>query len=56
MMTGFAIGAGGIGVTLLGVVEDHFGVHTALTKSLAVLPVVAVILSTMLKFTPEHNA
>jgi MFS transporter, FSR family, fosmidomycin resistance protein len=55
MMTGFAIGAGGIGVTLLGVVADHFGVYTAL-KSIAVLPVIAFVLSIMLRFTPEHNA
>jgi MFS transporter, FSR family, fosmidomycin resistance protein len=52
LMTGFAIGAGGIGVTLLGVVADHFGVLTAL-RSVAILPVVAVILSMILRFSPE---
>ncbi len=51
IMTGFAIGAGGIGVTLLGVVADHFGVYTAL-KSIAVLPVAAFILSMALRFAP----
>ena len=54
LMTGFAIGAGGIGVTLLGVVADHFSVYTAL-KSIAVLPVAAVILSMMLRFAPGQE-
>jgi FSR family fosmidomycin resistance protein-like MFS transporter len=49
LMTGFAIGAGGIGVTLLGVVADHFGVYTAL-KSIAILPVVGFILSLTLRY------
>jgi MFS transporter, FSR family, fosmidomycin resistance protein len=55
MMAGFAIGAGGIRVTLLGIVADHFGVNAAL-KSIAVLPVVAFIVSMMPRFAPEHNA
>jgi FSR family fosmidomycin resistance protein-like MFS transporter len=54
LMTGFAIGAGGIGVTLLGVVADHFSVYTAL-KSIAVLPVIAFILSTILRYRPERQ-
>jgi MFS transporter, FSR family, fosmidomycin resistance protein len=54
LMTGFAIGAGGIGVTLLGVVADHFSVYTAL-KSIAVLPVAAFILSMMLRFAPGQE-
>jgi len=54
LMTGFAIGAGGIGVTLLGVVADHYSVYTAL-KSIAVLPVVAFILSLILRFQPERT-
>jgi MFS transporter, FSR family, fosmidomycin resistance protein len=49
LMTGFAIGAGGIGVTLLGVVADHYTVYMAL-KSIAALPVVAFILSMILRF------
>jgi MFS transporter, FSR family, fosmidomycin resistance protein len=55
LMTGFAIGAGGIGVTLLGVVADHFGVYTAL-KSIAALPVAAFILSMILRYSPERQA
>jgi MFS transporter, FSR family, fosmidomycin resistance protein len=54
LMTGFAIGAGGIGVTLLGVVADHYSVYTAL-KSIAVLPVVAFILSIILRFEPGRK-
>jgi FSR family fosmidomycin resistance protein-like MFS transporter len=49
LMTGFAIGAGGIGVTLLGLVADHFGVYTAL-KSIAILPVVGFIFSLVLRY------
>jgi FSR family fosmidomycin resistance protein-like MFS transporter len=55
LMTGFAIGAGGIGVTLLGVVADHFSVYTAL-KSIAVLPFAAFALSMMLRYAPERQA
>lgn len=55
LMTGFAIGAGGIGVTLLGVVADHFSVYTAL-KSIAVLPVAAFILSMILRYSPQRQA
>jgi FSR family fosmidomycin resistance protein-like MFS transporter len=51
LMVGFAIGAGGICVTLLGVVADHFGVPFAL-RSIAVLPLFGFILSLMLRY-PE---
>jgi FSR family fosmidomycin resistance protein-like MFS transporter len=54
LMTGFAIGAGGIGVTLLGVVADHFGVYTAL-KSIGILPVVGLILSLILRYPPGQK-
>jgi MFS transporter, FSR family, fosmidomycin resistance protein len=49
IMAGFAIGTGGIGVTLLGVIADHFGVQMAL-KSIAVLPVIGLILSCIVRF------
>jgi FSR family fosmidomycin resistance protein-like MFS transporter len=49
LTTGFAIGAGGIGVTLLGVVADRFGVPFAL-KSIFIFPVVGFILSLLLKY------
>ena len=38
LMVGFAIGAGGFGVTLLGVVADHFGALAAL-RAILILPV-----------------
>jgi MFS transporter, FSR family, fosmidomycin resistance protein len=49
LTTGFAIGAGGIGVTLLGVVADRFGVPFAM-KSIFIFPVVGFFLSLMLKY------
>jgi FSR family fosmidomycin resistance protein-like MFS transporter len=55
LMTGFAIGVGGVGVTLLGVVADHFGVAAAL-KSIAVLPVTGFVLSLILRYPPERDA
>jgi len=52
LIVGFAMGAGGICVTLLGVVADHFGVPFAL-RSIAVLPLLGFILSLMLRY-PEQ--
>ena len=49
LMTGFAIGTGGIGVTLLGVVADNFGVPAAL-ESIMVLPFIGFVLSLMLRY------
>ena len=54
LMVGFAIGAGGICVTLLGVLADHFGVPFAL-KSIAVLPFLGLIMSLTLRY-PDQNA
>jgi FSR family fosmidomycin resistance protein-like MFS transporter len=53
-MVGFAIGAGGICVTLLGVVADHFGVPFAL-RSIAVLPLLGLILSLMLRYPDQSR-
>jgi FSR family fosmidomycin resistance protein-like MFS transporter len=52
LMVGFAIGAGGICVTLLGVLADHFGVPFAL-RSIAILPVLGLILSMMLRYEEQ---
>ncbi len=49
LMTGFAIGTGGIGVTLLGLVADNFGVPVAL-ESIMILPLVGFILSLIVKY------
>lgn len=52
LMVGFAIGTGGIGVTLLGVVADRFGVPAAL-HAIGVLPVLGLLLSLLLRYRPE---
>ncbi len=49
LMAGFAIGTGGIGVTILGVIADHFGVPTAL-KSIMVLPLVGLLISCIVRY------
>lgn len=49
LTVGFAIGTGGIGVTLLGVVADAYGVLTAL-KCIMILPVVGLLLSLFIKY------
>jgi FSR family fosmidomycin resistance protein-like MFS transporter len=52
-MVGFAIGTGGLGVTLLGVLADHYGVATAL-ESIIVLPVAGFLLAFFIKYpAPE---
>ena len=52
LMVGFAIGAGGICVTFLGVLADNFGVPFAL-KSIAILPLIGLILCLILKYPEE---
>lgn len=47
LMTGFAIGMGGIGVTLLGAVADHWGVPTAILV-ISLLPLAGAVLSLFL--------
>ncbi len=49
LMVGFAIGTGGLWVTFLGVIADHFGVPVAL-KSIMILPVLGLMLSLLLKY------
>ena len=49
LMVGFAIGAGGFGVTLLGVVADHFGVVAAL-KSILILPLMGLGLALLIPY------
>ncbi len=52
LMVGFAIGAGGICVTLLGVIADSFGVPFAL-KSIGILPVIGFVLCLLLQTREE---
>jgi FSR family fosmidomycin resistance protein-like MFS transporter len=49
LMVGFAIGTGGLFVTLLGVIADHFGVPVAL-QSIMILPVIGLFFSAVLKY------
>jgi len=49
LMVGFAIGTGGLGVTILGVVADHYGVPVAL-YSIAVLPLAGFLISLILRY------
>jgi len=49
LMVGFAIGTGGMGVTILGVIADHFGVPFAI-KSIFILPILGLILSIFIKY------
>lgn len=49
LTVGFAIGAGGIGVTLLGVLADNFGVPFAM-KCIGILPVMGFLLTLALKY------
>jgi FSR family fosmidomycin resistance protein-like MFS transporter len=54
LMVGFGIGAGGLCVTLLGVVADHYGVPAAL-KSVTFLPFVGLLLSLTLRYPEPHR-
>lgn len=54
LMVGFAIGTGGIGVTLLGIIADHFGVPSAL-KAVIVLPLAGLIMSMLLRYPVRHR-
>jgi FSR family fosmidomycin resistance protein-like MFS transporter len=49
LMVGFAIGAGGFGVTILGIVADHFGVAAAL-KSILVLPLMGLAFAFLIRY------
>jgi FSR family fosmidomycin resistance protein-like MFS transporter len=49
MMVGFTISAGGVGVTLLGVIADHWGVPMAI-QSIFILPLIAFGLSLLVKY------
>ncbi len=49
LMAGFAIGTGGIGVTILGVIADHFGLPVAL-KSIMVLPFIGLLISFFIRY------
>jgi len=54
LMVGFAIGTGGLGVTLLGIVADIWGVPTAL-QTLATMPFIGFILCLFLPAASFHR-
>lgn len=54
LMVGFAIGTGGIGVTLLGVIADHFGVPITL-KLIFFLPLIGFGISLLIKYPPRRG-
>jgi FSR family fosmidomycin resistance protein-like MFS transporter len=55
LMVGFAIGTGGIGVTLLGTIADIWGVPVAM-KTIFVLPLVAFGLALLVKYPPPTKS
>ncbi len=55
LMVGFAIGTGGVGVTILGILADHYSVPAAL-KSITILPVIGLGISSLIKYPPTKQA
>jgi len=55
LMVGFAIGTGGIGVTILGIIADHYGVPLAL-KSIWLLPVAGFLLSLPIRYPVRRRS
>ncbi|OGP92794.1 MAG: fosmidomycin resistance protein [Deltaproteobacteria bacterium RBG_16_54_18] len=55
LLVGFAIGTGGMGVTLLGIVADRFGVPAAL-QSIMIIPLVGFIASLFLREGEEEES
>jgi FSR family fosmidomycin resistance protein-like MFS transporter len=54
LMVGFAIGTGGIGVAVLGLAADNFGVPFAL-KAIILLPLTGLITSLLLRYPVKHG-
>jgi len=52
LMVGFAVGTGGIGVTLLGAIADHWGVPMAM-RSILLLPCIGYGLILLIKYPPQ---
>lgn len=55
LMVGFAIGTGGIGVTLLGTIADIWGVPMAM-KTIFILPLIAFGLALLVKYPPPTKS
>ena len=54
LMAGFAIGTGGIGVTLLGYLADLWGVPVAL-KAIAAMPIVGFLIACFIPYPPKKE-
>jgi MFS transporter, FSR family, fosmidomycin resistance protein len=54
LTAGFAIGTGGAGVTVLGVIADIYGVPAAI-ECIMIFPVIGFFLSLLVKYKPPHN-
>ena len=54
LTVGFSIGAGGLGVTLLGLIADAYGVLAAL-KFIIVIPIIGFLLSMLVKYPKLHT-
>ncbi|UCD72405.1 MAG: MFS transporter [Syntrophobacterales bacterium] len=54
LMVGFAIGTGGIGVTLLGYLADLWGVPFAL-KTIALMPVIGFLIALFIPYPPKRT-
>jgi MFS transporter, FSR family, fosmidomycin resistance protein len=54
LMVGFSVGTGGVGVTLLGTVADHWGVPVAM-KAILILPLIGFGLTFLIKYPPKKQ-
>jgi FSR family fosmidomycin resistance protein-like MFS transporter len=54
LMVGFSVGTGGVGVTLLGMIADAWGVPATM-KSILILPILGFILSLLLEYPPGKD-
>ncbi|MDF1556358.1 MAG: MFS transporter [Deferrisomatales bacterium] len=55
LMVGFAIGTGGLGVTLLGAIADRFGVPAAL-NAIGALPPLGLLFSALMRYPAGQSA
>ena len=54
LMVGFAVGTGGVGVTLLGTIADRWGVPVAM-NAILILPLIGFVLTLLIKYPPKKQ-
>jgi FSR family fosmidomycin resistance protein-like MFS transporter len=54
LMVGFSVGTGGVGVTLLGMIADRWGVPMAM-KAILILPLISFVLTLFIKYPPKKQ-